>query len=149
MRAARSLVIAAAGAAGAAAVLAASPGAYATLRRRLGLSADREHFETALADGVDDAAPMEPASADLRLSLRARLAQDLEVEQAAALEPAAVAATARPARDPAVAREQLRGARERLETKAAAAAAAIDAPGDPSVLEDDTADLPLPSERER
>jgi hypothetical protein len=151
MRAARSLVMAAAGAAGAAAVLAASPGTYDRLRRRLGLVEGREHFENELPDGAHDAHPSEPGGADLRLSLRARLAQDLEVEQAAAAaEPAPAAATAsRPARDRAVTREQLRGARERLEAKAAAAAAALDAPGDPNVLEDDTAELPLAQDAER
>jgi len=151
MRAARSLVIAAAGAVGAAAVLAASPTAYDTLRRRLGLAERREHFETALPDGDHEAAPA-TSGGDLRMSLRARLAQDLEVEQAAAAAepaPATPAAATRPARDPAATREQLRGARERLEAKAAAAAAAIEAPGDPNVLEDDTAELPLPGDASR
>jgi hypothetical protein len=146
MGAARSLVMAAAGAAGAAAVLAASPTAYQTLRRRLGLAHEREHFESDEAElGPADDSMAGAAAGDLRLSLRARLAQDFEVEQA---EPTRTPAAAPRAADRqnSQTRAKLRGARERLEAKAAAAGAAIDAPGDPSVLEDDTDDLPLPGD---
>ncbi len=137
MGASRSLLLMVAGAAGATAGLVASPGTYAALRRRMGLDSGRDHFESDFAPPPAEEPLEAPASGDLRLSLRARLAQDADAasaEQAAATAPSADA------------RERLREARERLEVKAAAASAVVDAPGDPDVLEDDTADLALPED---
>jgi hypothetical protein len=137
MAASRSVLLTAVGAAGAVAVLVASPGTYGALRRRLGLEQGREHFESDFAPPPPaELADDEPAS-DLRLSLRARLAQDADAADASQ------GAAAAPSAD---ARERLREARERLEAKAAAASAVVDAPGDPDVLEDDTADLALPED---
>jgi hypothetical protein len=74
----RSIFILSAGAAGATAALIASPGTYEWLRRATGRASDRHHYETELAVedlgdlGVDDA---DVDTDDLRLSLRARLAE--------------------------------------------------------------------------
>jgi hypothetical protein len=134
MSARRSLALIVTGAAGAAGVLAASPAAYANLRRRLGLGDERAHFGDEAAAELPDTGPT-PSGTDLRLSLRARLAQDADVEAAETPAPQA------PSADP---RERLSAARSRLEAAAASASAAVGAPGDPAVLEDDTADMPMP-----
>jgi hypothetical protein len=74
----RSIFILSAGAAGATAALVASPGTYEWLRRVAGRTSDRHHYETDLAVedlgelGVEDA---DVDTDDLRLSLRARLAE--------------------------------------------------------------------------
>ena len=131
MGASRSVLLMVAGAAGAAAALVASPASYEALRRRLGLETGREHFESDFAFPPPPDEPLDaPANSDLRLSLRARLAQDADAagaEQSGGSAPSA-------------------DARERLEVKAAAASAVVNAPGDPDVLEDDTADLALPED---
>ncbi len=133
----RSLALIATGAAGAAGLLAASPGTYEAVRRRLGLGDGGDHF-------ADDAADLPPAQehgsgGDLRLSLRARLAQDADVE----------AAAAQPAAEDADPRARLAAARSRLEAAAASASAAVEAPGDPGMLEDDTAEIPIPERADR
>ena len=74
----RSIFILSAGAAGATAALIASPGTYEWLRRATGRASDRHHYETELAvedlgDLGDDDADVD--TDDLRLSLRARLAE--------------------------------------------------------------------------
>jgi hypothetical protein len=140
MGASRSLLLMVAGAAGATAGLVASPGAYGALRRRLGLEIGREHFESDFAPPPPGELATEeagPSGTDLRLSLRARLAQDTDADGAEQTGGAAPSAGAR---------DRLRQARERLEAKTAAASAVVDAPGDPDVLEDDTADLALPGD---
>ena len=74
----RSIFILSAGAAGATAALIASPGTYEWLRRATGRVSDRHHYETELAVedlgelGLEDA---DVDTDDLRLSLRARLAE--------------------------------------------------------------------------
>jgi hypothetical protein len=74
-----SLITLAVGAAGATAALVASPGTYEWLRRVTGRATDRHHYETELEVedlgeiGLDDEASVE--TDDLRLSLRARLAE--------------------------------------------------------------------------
>jgi hypothetical protein len=74
----RSILILGAGAAGATAALIASPGTYEWLRRASGRASDRHHYETepAVEDlghvGLDDG---DVDTDDLRLSLRARLAE--------------------------------------------------------------------------
>ena len=74
----RSIFILSAGAAGATAALIASPGTYEWLRRATGRASDRHHYETepAIEDlddlGIEDA---DVDTDDLRLSLRARLAE--------------------------------------------------------------------------
>ncbi len=141
MGASRSILLMVAGAAGAAAALVASPSGYETLRRRLGLETGREHFESDFAfPPPPEEPPDAPADRDLRLSLRARLAQDADAADAAPSGGSAPSADAR---------ERLVEARERLEVKTAAASAVVDAPGDPDVLEDDTADLVLPEDAPR
>lgn len=137
MGAGRALALVVTGAAGAAGILAASPATYETLRRRLRLVGGREHFadEPAAELPRDEEAG---SGADLRLSLRARLAQDADIEAASG-----------PPADDADPRSRLAAARTRLEAAAATATAAVEAPGDPSVLEEDTADMPLPGAAER
>lgn len=139
MGASRSFLLTVAGAASATALLVASPTTYASLRRRLRLESGRDHFESDFAAPLVDEPQAETAGSDLRLSLRARLAQDAD---AASAEQGAAA----PSAD---GRERLRQARERLEAKAAAASAIVEAPGDPDVLEEDTADLVLPEDAPR
>jgi len=74
-----SIITLALGAAGATAALVASPGTYEWLRRATGRATDRHHYETELAVedlgeiGLGDEASAE--TDDLRLSLRARLAE--------------------------------------------------------------------------
>jgi len=74
-----SMITLAVGAAGATAALVASPGTYEWLRRVTGRATDRHHYETELEVedlgeiGLDDEASAE--TDDLRLSLRARLAE--------------------------------------------------------------------------
>jgi hypothetical protein len=74
-----SIITMALGAAGATAALVASPGTYEWLRRVTGRDTDRHHYESdfAVEDlgdlGLDDEASVE--TDDLRLSLRARLAE--------------------------------------------------------------------------
>ena len=67
------------GAAGATAALVASPGTYEWLRRLTGRATDRHHYETELElEDLADLSLAEDASVetdDLRLSLRARLAE--------------------------------------------------------------------------
>jgi len=74
-----SIITLALGAAGATAALVASPGTYEWLRRVTGRSTDRHHYETdfAVEDPGDHGLADEPAveTDDLRLSLRARLAE--------------------------------------------------------------------------
>ena len=74
-----SIITLALGAAGATAALVASPGTYEWLRRVTGRSTDRHHYETdfAFEDPGDHGLADEPAveTDDLRLSLRARLAE--------------------------------------------------------------------------
>jgi hypothetical protein len=74
-----SIITMALGAAGATAALVASPGTYEWLRRVTGRSTDRHHYETdfAVEDPADPGLADEPAveTDDLRLSLRARLAE--------------------------------------------------------------------------
>jgi hypothetical protein len=73
------MITLAVGAAGATAALVASPGTYEWLRRVTGRATDRHHYETELAVeeldelGVGDEGFVE--TDDLRLSLRARLAE--------------------------------------------------------------------------
>jgi hypothetical protein len=133
----RSIALIATGAAGAAGVLAASPAAYEALRRRLRLDEGSDDFA---GDTGELPQAEEPGGgSDLRLSLRARLAQDADLD-----------ATAGPpaAEDPDP-RARLAAARTRLEAAAASASAAVEAPGDPGVLEDDTAELPIPERADR
>jgi len=74
-----SMITLAVGAAGATAALVASPGTYEWLRRVTGRATDRHHYETELEVedlgeiGLGDEASVEHD--DLRLSLRARLAE--------------------------------------------------------------------------
>lgn len=98
------LALIALGAAGAAAVLAASPGTYAWLRRSLKLGSDREQYETPEARTtapVSEPAVAETSLADARLTLRARLqetgvvAADRPPEPARAAPSAAAEARAR------------------------------------------------------
>jgi hypothetical protein len=74
-----SIITMALGAAGATAALIASPGTYEWLRRVTGRGSDRHHYETELAvEDLDDLGVGDEASVetdDLRLSLRARLAE--------------------------------------------------------------------------
>lgn len=74
-----SIITMALGAAGATAALVASPGTYEWLRRVTGRETDRHHYESDFEAGdVDDLALMDDAAVetdDLRLSLRARLAE--------------------------------------------------------------------------
>jgi hypothetical protein len=73
------MITLAVGAAGATAALVASPGTYEWLRRVTGRATDRHHYETELEVedlgeiGLGDEASVE--TDDLRLSLRARLAE--------------------------------------------------------------------------
>jgi hypothetical protein len=74
-----SIIMLALGAAGATAALVASPGTYEWLRRVTGRETDRHHYESDLAvEDLGDLGLAEEASVetdDLRLSLRARLAE--------------------------------------------------------------------------
>src|SRR5262249_50683030 len=74
-----SIITMALGAAGATAALVASPGTYEWLRRVTGRQTDRHHYEADLAvEDLGDLALGEEAAVetdDLRLSLRARLAE--------------------------------------------------------------------------
>jgi hypothetical protein len=75
----RSIIILTTGAAGAAAALVASPGTYEWLRRATGRASDRHHYETDVTEHefADGELQEEPAAEtdDLRMSLRARLAE--------------------------------------------------------------------------
>ena len=75
----RSIIILTTGAAGAAAALVASPGTYEFLRRAAGRSSDRHHYETDVAEveyaDIDLGEEPHAETDDLRLSLRARLAE--------------------------------------------------------------------------
>ena len=82
----RSIIILTTGAAGAAAALVASPGTYEWLRRATGRVSDRHHYETEITEAeyadVDLGEESPAETDDLRLSLRARLAEsagDVEV----------------------------------------------------------------------
>ena len=84
----RSIILVTTGAAGAAAALVASPGTYEWLRRATGRASDRHHYETELAEHEYADADLEESDGetdDLRLSLRARLAEsagDVEASNA-------------------------------------------------------------------
>ncbi len=81
----RSILILTTGAAGAAAVLVASPGTYEWLRRATGRVSDRHHYETELTEHEYADAEPEGDTDDLRMSLRARLAEsagDVEASNA-------------------------------------------------------------------
>jgi hypothetical protein len=85
----RSIILLTTGAAGAAAALVASPGTYEWLRRATGRVSDRHHYETQLGEHEYDepAVQAEPEGEtdDLRMSLRARLAEsagDVEASNA-------------------------------------------------------------------
>jgi hypothetical protein len=85
----RSIIILTTGAAGAAAALVASPGTYEWLRRATGRVSDRHHYETEFAEHefaeAELQAEPEGDTDDLRLSLRARLAEsagDVEASNA-------------------------------------------------------------------
>jgi hypothetical protein len=85
----RSIIILTTGAAGAAAALVASPGTYEWLRRATGRASDRHHYETEIAEHEYAEPHDEPAieTDDLRMSLRARLAEsagDVEASNAEA-----------------------------------------------------------------
>ncbi len=75
----RSIIILATGAAGAAAALVASPGTYEWLRRSTGRVSDRHDYEAEIAEHeyADAELQAEPPGEtdDLRMSLRARLAE--------------------------------------------------------------------------
>jgi hypothetical protein len=75
----RSIIILTTGAAGAAAALVASPGTYEWLRRATGRSSDRHHYETEFAEteyaDLDLGEEPQAETDDLRMSLRARLAE--------------------------------------------------------------------------
>lgn len=94
----RSIIILTTGAAGAAAALVASPGTYEWLRRATGGVSDRHHYETEIGEHeyADAELPAEPEGEtdDLRMSLRARLAEtagDVEASNADASVAAGVA----------------------------------------------------------
>jgi hypothetical protein len=94
----RSIIILTTGAAGAAAALVASPGTYEWLRRATGRVSDRHHYETEFAghEYADAELQEEPQGEtdDLRMSLRARLAEsagDVEASNADASAAAGVA----------------------------------------------------------
>jgi hypothetical protein len=70
----RAILWATVGAAGVAAALVAKPGTYDWLMRVSGRRSDRHHYETDVAESIDDEALDEEAN-ELRLSLRARLAE--------------------------------------------------------------------------
>ena len=85
----RSILILTTGAAGAAAALVASPGTYEWLRRATGRVSDRHHYETELTEheyaDAELQAESEGETDDLRMSLRARLAEsagDVEASNA-------------------------------------------------------------------
>lgn len=85
----RSIIILTTGAAGAAAALVASPGTYEWLRRATGRVSDRHHYETDIAEHEFAEAELETEpqgeTDDLRMSLRARLAEsagDVEASNA-------------------------------------------------------------------
>jgi hypothetical protein len=85
----RSIIILTTGAAGAAAALVASPGTYEWLRRATGRTSDRHHYESDFAEHeyADADLHTEPQGEtdDLRMSLRARLAEsagDVEASNA-------------------------------------------------------------------
>jgi hypothetical protein len=85
----RSIIILTTGAAGAAAALVASPGTYEWLRRAAGRASDRHHYETEIAEHEVAEAEVETEpqgeTDDLRMSLRARLAEsagDVEASNA-------------------------------------------------------------------
>jgi gas vesicle protein len=75
----RSIIILTTGAAGAAAALVASPGTYEWLRRATGRASDRHHYESDTTEveyaDVDLGDEAQAETDDLRLSLRARLAE--------------------------------------------------------------------------
>jgi hypothetical protein len=113
----RSILWAAAGAVGAAAALVAAPGTYEWLERVTGRSDDRRHYETEPAEPL--AVEPEPAvTEDLRLSLRARLAESAAEEIATVGEANAEAAGGVRADPVEVARARVRSkaasARERI-----------------------------------
>lgn len=94
----RSIIILTTGAAGAAAALVASPGTYEWLRRATGRVSDRHHYETEIGEReyAEPEFPAEPdgETDDLRMSLRARLAEsagDVETSNADASVAAGVA----------------------------------------------------------
>jgi hypothetical protein len=85
----RSIIILTTGAAGAAAALVASPGTYEWLRRATGRGSDRHHYETEVAEheyaDAEFATEPQGETDDLRMSLRARLAEsagDVEASNA-------------------------------------------------------------------
>ncbi len=85
----RSIIILTTGAAGAAAALVASPGTYEWLRRATGRVSDRHHYETEIAEHefaeVELETEPQGETDDLRMSLRARLAEsagDVEASNA-------------------------------------------------------------------
>lgn len=87
----RSILILATGAAGATAALVVSPGTYEWLRRATGRVSDRHHYETELTEHeyaeAEPQAEPEGETDDLRMSLRARLAEsagDVEASNAEA-----------------------------------------------------------------
>jgi hypothetical protein len=87
----RSIIILTTGAAGATAALVASPGTYEWLRRATGRTSDRHHYETEFAEQEYAEAELhaepEGETDDLRMSLRARLAEsagDVEASNAEA-----------------------------------------------------------------
>ena len=74
----RSIIILTTGAAGAVVALVASPGTYEWLRRATGRVSDRHHYETDVPERVDAEVELHEPQAgtdDLRMSLRARLAE--------------------------------------------------------------------------
>jgi len=98
----RSIIILTTGAAGAAAALVASPGTYEWLRRATGRVSYRHHYETEITEAeyadVDLGEESPAETDDLRLSLRARLAEsagDVEVANSDASTGDGVAAAAR------------------------------------------------------
>lgn len=84
----RSIMILTTGAVGAAAALVASPGTYEWLRRATGRVSDRHHYESEIEHEYAEAelqAEPEGDTDDLRMSLRARLAEsagDVEASNA-------------------------------------------------------------------
>lgn len=79
----RSIIILATGAAGAAAALVVSPGTYEWLRRSTGRVSGRHHYETEIAEHEYAEAEPQGETDDLRMSLRARLAESAgDVESA-------------------------------------------------------------------
>ena len=134
----RSILFALVGAAGAAAVLARTPGTADWLRRTLGSGGDRHHYETDTVEdvAVPDEAEAPSSTADLRLSLRARLAESANAERLDQVSTANAEAAAETAVIDRTEDDPVESARARVRAKARDARARLTDSHDPASSHD-------------